>query len=143
MRQIEFRAKTVDGQWVCGDLHTLCNRPHIHIGESHFPYAGKREFIDPDTVGQFTGMRDVKGNKIYEGDIVVKKDLTLNLTYTGVVVYYESIGAFRLLVEHNSHILRQGFEASDSYNDGYCTIECKYEYEVIGNICDNKNLLAK
>lgn len=143
MRRIEFRGKTFDGHWVYGDLHTLCDQPHIHTAKSVYPYSGKRSFIATSTICQFTGMYDANGNKIYEGDIVVKKDLTLNLTYTGVVVYNESIGAFRLHVEHDDYTARQGFEASDSYNDGKCVINCKYEYEVIGNIYDNENLLVK
>jgi hypothetical protein len=38
--------------------------------------------------------------------------------------------------------MRIGFEASDVYNDGQCTVPVKYDHEVIGNIYDNPELLS-
>jgi len=59
MREIEFRGKDIEtGKWVFGDLHTLCDNPHIHTEKSKFPYAGKRSFVIPETIGQFTGLLD-------------------------------------------------------------------------------------
>lgn len=141
-REIKFRGKDiVMGEWVIGDLHTMCDRPHIHTAPSLFPYAGKRSFIDPDTVGQFTGLEDKNGCKIFEGDIVRKTDITLGFSRVGQVVYNDKIAAFRLHVDNGVYTERQGFEASDVYNDGKATIDCKYEYEVLGNKWDNPELL--
>lgn len=141
-REIKFRGKDIKtGQWVFGDLHTLCDNPHIHTDKSKFPYTGKRSFIDPDTVGQFTGLYDKNGEEVYEGDIVRKCDLTFGLKFEGVVVYNAEIGCFRIHSENNGVTMRMGFEASDVYNDGKCTVPVKYDYEVIGNIHDNKDLL--
>lgn len=142
MRTIKFRGKDIEsGQWAIGDLHTLCDKPHIHTEHTSFPFAGKRSFVNPDTIGQFTGMTDKNGVKIFEGDIVCKRDLTFNLQHKGVVVYNSAIGCFRIHSESKGTTMRMGFEASDVYNDGQCTVPVKYDYEVIGNIYDNPDLL--
>ena len=98
--------------------------------------------VDPDTVGQFTGMTDKNGVEIFEGDVVRKRDLTFGLKFEGVVVYNSEIGCFRIHSENNGVTMRMGFEASDVYDDGKCTVPVKYDYEVIGNIHNNLELLV-
>lgn len=82
MREILFRGKsTRGGEWVFGNL--------IHVGEycaileldceaygntylskDLGDIDGQAVPVDPETVGQFIGIRDKKGKKIFEGDIV-------------------------------------------------------------------------
>lgn len=146
-RKIEFRGKCSHcDEWAYGNLVDYGDGeiPEIHGFD---PYREGEEIwreitVDSDTVGQFTGLCDKNGVKIFEGDIVCKRDLTFNLQYKGVVVYNSSIGCFRIHSESKGTTMRMGFEASDVYNDGKCTVPVKYEYEVIGNIHDNPELLS-
>lgn len=124
MRTIKFRGKDLKtGKWVYGDLHTLCDEPHIHTEPTHFPYAGERSFIDPETVGQFTGLHDKNGKEIYEDDILLNRH---NRRYK---VSWSDEEQRRILV----NLLN-----ADDYLNMYKN--CMDDFEVIGNIHDNPEL---
>jgi hypothetical protein len=124
MREIEFRGKDIEtGGWVFGDLHTLCDKPHIHTEKSKFPYAGKRSFVIPETIGQFTCLLDKNGKKIYEGDIIKVGEEKSKIE----VRFVRGVFAF----------LWNG-DLDDEFPTGSPTQEWA---EVVGNIHDNPEML--
>ena len=83
-RDIEFRGKTTDSnnRWVYGSYITMKTQK----GMSHSiadPYHHiDNHFVDPKTVGQYIGKRDVDGRRIYEGDLVESVDLIVTVIYS-------------------------------------------------------------
>lgn len=123
MREILFRAKRTDnGEWVYGSLDNVCadkcrilqhNRKHGQLWNVR---------IFSETVGQYTGVKDRNGKKIFEGDII-------KCTYI-----YEIGMGLRFDPKIDVVVYREG-----NFNPLY---NCeRNSFEVIGNIHDNPELL--
>ena len=134
MREILFRGKRVDiGEWIQGDLVQFLPHGIVRIVTQEPPY--KDAEVDSDTVGQFTGLTDKNGRKIFEGDII-------HLEYSQVFFGGEYFGEYTAEVSY-----KEGCFITDGMNNGD-EIETPLsgfdndELEIIGNIHDNPELLG-
>lgn len=126
MREILFRGKSKDNEeWVYGDLIQTRFKHGVYIefyDKSFIPAKHIFKQIIPDTVGQYIGMTDKNGVKIFEGDVVIGRK-----GYTGNPHYPIKEQRFAVKYEH------------ECYRE-LCDTDY-YEFEVIGNIHDNPDLL--
>lgn len=134
MREILFRGKVKlpinyrgynlsyrNGDWVYGLMNSNENIRGI--------------FVDINTIGQYTGLDDKNGIKIFEGDIVkVDDDYETFGKMAGEIreVWFKD-GGFRLKPKYVSSVAR---------GDRGCWLDDGAVFEVIGNIYDNPELLG-
>lgn len=137
MREILFRGKDFSGvinhSWCFGSLDTTEDDRTIIIYPDRFGNKC-RIFVNSETVGQYTGLKDKNGTKIFEGDIVLVPYIDPIFKCT----WNDTSPCERAIVKHcNGMFYVEYIESGDKFTlsamDGYM--------KIIGNIYDNPELL--
>ena len=131
MREILFRGKRKDnGEWEYGDL--WCNpygkRVVCIVSSINDQGTTGGNKVDPETVGQYTGLKDKNGKKIFDGDILQIAKSSDECNVKVAVKWDLCEWVWETLCENKRYI---------SFPDAWCHYGC----EVIGNIYDNPELL--
>ena len=134
MREILFRGKRADnGEWVEGDvLQTRYHSGHIEYQIMPQTPVSSAVPVLPKTVGQFTGLTDRNGKRIFEGDICRFK--RFNDIYIGKIVFNVKTASF--IMWYQPIVGAYGEKATQKMLLSVCD-----GIEVIGNIHDNPELL--
>lgn len=141
MREILFRGKRVDnGEWIYwnrfGRLTDINGKPiRVEMNTSALrPYAfyvNELPLIDEETVGEYTGLTDKNGKKIFEGDIIRTS-----------VYYGNEIGVIRRgEYDVYSRYVFGGYYCVDKTSALIEWTSSSWRCEVIGTIYDNPELL--
>ena len=128
MRTIKFRGKSIDGkEWLYGDLVSSADKKRFAILVNNKESYDECE-VAPETVGQFSGLYDCDGKKIFEGDILKWSNGRMY-----VIKFWQ--GMFYASVEECNEGFLGGFplHALTEHEDRKC--------KIVGNIYDNPELL--
>lgn len=140
-----FRGKTISGEWVQGLLATENNRWYIS-NKAGRPFAYE---IIPETICQCTGLKDKNGNLIWENDILMShgnpKDLVKVVFGEFTVIDVSSLEKIdRVIGWHYEVITTDGLSKLEPFCLSMPITEnyVKWcEFEVVGNVFDNPELL--
>lgn len=126
-RRILFKGKTEEGEWIFGFYHNETSKESPasdrKVTRHHIYTQDLDKFVIPETVGQFIGLTDKHGKKIFEGDIVKGCWKTI------FEVYYDDC-----YLQYRAKAKGEPAREIDYYGNSS-------KLEVIGNKWDNPELL--
>ena len=142
MREILFRAKTAKNvHWIWGDLFRAGTEPSD--GEFAISYyddedGWMNENVQPATIGQFTGLTDKNGKRIFEGDIVECVSWNEYFSKDG-----KPMEPFRrkMFVDYRNGGFKMVEPMPEPMRDNEWDIICNGDIEIIGNIHDDPQLI--
>lgn len=131
MREILFRGKRTDnGEWCYGHLYKNYFGDWVIVNEK------SRLIVNDKTIGQYTGLTDKNGKKIFEGDIIAyrKGCLAVSFDFASFGFLFEGYNG----EEGYSHVI-----PFNDYENGIYIDRKTYQidYEIVGNVFDNSDLL--
>lgn len=126
MREILFRGKRLDtGEWCEG-----CYLETLRYNNLHWIWDGKAHVaVDPATIGQYTGIKDKNGRRVFEGDILESRydpDYPEDFCRETVVWH-----------DHGWHFIQDNYDPEPFLEES--VLPCSV---VAGNIYDNLDLIG-
>ena len=132
-REIKFRGLTKINKWVYGylDYEPLLEKYFIHVVEGNLNEVGKKLEVDPESVGEYTGLKDKNGKEIYEGDIVIAN------------IYTDDDFKLPVYFKRGNFYIDYSDSEADMYTIGEFIDFCGEIVEIIGNVFENPELLKQ
>ena len=138
MRDYLFRGKSRSGKWVYGSLIASEGNTYIFeddswtfISEIDGTNDGNVRYVIPESVGQYTGLKDKNGKKIFEGDLLSINGSKEENTICPEVVFNDF--QWVCVIRNDERFKYYYHRLEDTPN----------KYEVIGNIHDNPEMISR